>query len=328
MRAAVEPATDGDDSVEDRLAELKRAKTIRRVVSVLAVVTFAVVFYWSLLLVGFSIAELLQYRQQFLSALSDFFPTTTATVAGVQLPVLDAGAYWAFLAAQTNPTIPRAALTTLAIGFAGTVLGAPGALAFGVLGSERVTPFPLNFLFRGVMSTIRAIPALVWALIFIPLGGLSPFTATLAIGTDTVGNLGRLFTDELEEVADGPIEAIESTGGSRPQVVTFGMLSQVFRPFIAWTMYILEINVRIAVTMGLIGAGGIGQILRIERGQFHYTNMMATILVIFVLVVSVEMVSQRTRSYLRPEEADESLPTLLWRLVTGLPERMADAARR
>ncbi len=160
---------------------------------------------------------------------------------------------------------------------------------FGVLGSERVTPFPFNFLFRGVMSTIRSIPALVWALIYIPLGGLTPFTATLAIGTDTIGNLGRLFTDELEEVDEGAIEAIESTGASGPQTIVFGMLSQVFTPFIAWTMYILEINVRVAVTMGLIGAGGIGGILNTQQGLFAYTNMMATIIVIFFLVLSVEI---------------------------------------
>jgi hypothetical protein len=61
-------------------------------------------------------------------------------------------------------------------------MGAPLALLFGILGNERVTPFPLNFLFRGVMSIIRSVPSLVWALIYVPLGGISPVTATLAIG--------------------------------------------------------------------------------------------------------------------------------------------------
>jgi phosphonate transport system permease protein len=205
------------------------------------------------------------------------------------------------------------------MGFAGTVLGIPGALLLGVLGSERVTPYPFNFIFRGTMSVIRAIPALVWALIYIPLGGVSPFTATLAIGTDTMGNLGRLFTDALEEVEDGPIEAIESTGANRRQTVVFGMLSQVFTPFIAWTMYILEINTRIAVTMGLIGGGGIGYILQTQRSLFKYTNMMATILVIFLLVVSVEFVSQRVRSYIRGEEEGTSF----LKLVVEFPQRMA-----
>ena len=73
---------------------------------------------------------------------------------------------------------------------------------------------------------------------------------------DTVGNLGRLFTDVLEEIEDGPIEATETTGADEPQTVTFGMLSQVFTPFIAWTLTVFEIDVRIAVGLGIIGAGG------------------------------------------------------------------------
>ncbi|PSP55629.1 phosphonate ABC transporter, permease protein PhnE [Halobacteriales archaeon QS_1_67_19] len=313
-----------DGRIEQRLTDLKRKKTLKRVGWLIGFALFAQLFVSALDMVGFTVAELIRYWPQFREALGEFFPI--ATCAGV--PFLDFGAYLDFLAGRTDPTIPQAALTTLAIGFAGTVLGIPGALLFGVLGSERVTPFPFNFIFRGTMSTIRSIPALVWALIYIPLGGLSPFTATLAIGTDTVGNLGRLFTDALEEVEDGPIEAIESTGADRPQTITFGMLSQVFTPFIAWTMYILEINVRIAVTMGLIGAGGIGGILSTQRGLFNYTNMMATIIVIFVLVVSVEMISQRTRSYLRGDGEQEGIFSHLLRLIREFPQRMAESTWR
>ncbi|WP_423743860.1 phosphonate ABC transporter, permease protein PhnE (plasmid) [Haladaptatus sp. SPP-AMP-3] len=317
----------GTGAVERRLTELKRAKTIRRLGSLVALVVFAFLFRFALGQVGFSVSELVKYMPVFEDALGDFFPMTTYFGT---IPFIDFGAYAHFILVeqpqQNGLSFVDAALTTLSIGFAGTVLGIPGALMFGVLGSERVTPFPFNFLFRGVMSTIRSIPALVWALIYIPLGGLTPFTATLAIGTDTIGNLGRLFTDELEEVDEGPIEAIESTGASGPQTIVFGMLSQVFTPFIAWTMYILEINVRVAVTMGLIGAGGIGGILNTQQGLFAYTNMMATIFVIFFLVVSVEMLSQRTRSYLRGNDEGRGLVTHFLDLLRGVPERLGQSA--
>jgi len=92
-------------------------------------------------------------------------------------------------------------------------------------------------------------------LIFIPFLGLGPASAAIAIAFDTIGNLGRLFVDELEEIEDGPIEAMRTTGASKPQIVFFGMLSQVRTAFIAWTLYIFEINVRIGVTVGVIGAG-------------------------------------------------------------------------
>ncbi|SFR35243.1 phosphonate ABC transporter, permease protein PhnE [Halogeometricum limi] len=311
------------DRVQNALRNITIAKRVRLVFSLVVLALFAFLFTNALSEVGFSIGEIIKYWPQFTEALGEFFPP--GALLGV-IPFVDVSQYWAFIQDRNlllqfengNPVL-GAMFVTFAMGFAGTVLGIPGALLLGVLGSERVTPYPFNFIFRGTMSIIRAIPALVWALIYIPLGGVSPFTATLAIGTDTMGNLGRLFTDALEEVEDGPIEAIESTGANSPQKVVFGMLSQVFTPFIAWTMYILEINVRIAVTMGLIGGGGLGQVLQTQRGLFKYTNMMATILVIFVLVVSVEFISQRVRSYIRGNEEGTSF----LKLVVEFPQRMA-----
>jgi phosphonate transport system permease protein len=311
---------DVSDHIEQRLDDIKRLKFIRRVGMLVVAGFIALLFNLALDQVGFSIGEIVRYWPAFREALGEFFPTTSYFGAVV---FIDFGAYWSFIESRG---LLEKAIITLSMGFAGTLLGLPGALLLGVLGSERVTPFPFNFIFRGMMSTIRAIPALVWALIYIPLGGVTPFTATLAIGTDTMGNLGRLFTDALEEVETGPIEAIESTGADRRQTIVFGMLSQVVTPFIAWTMYILEINVRIAVTMGLIGGGGLGYVLSTERGLFHYTNMMATILVILFLVISVEMISQRTRSYIRAD--DDADQKGLLQLLKEFPQRMAESMWR
>jgi phosphonate transport system permease protein len=195
-------------------------------------------------------------------------------------------------------------VVTLIIGATGTVLGFPLALLLGVLGSERVVPFPLNFVFRLIMSTIRAVPALVWVLVYVPLAGISPVSAMLAVATDTIGNLGRLFTDELEEIAEGPTEAIRSTGAGRLQVVSFGMLSQVASSFIAWTLYILEINVRIAISLGVLGAGGIGQYINLRIDLLEYDQAMAGIIMVIGIVIGVEMISSRIRARLRPGEME------------------------
>lgn len=306
---------DISERVEQRFAAIRRTRRIRWIGGLVLVAVITYFFNEALGMVGFSVGELFYYWPYFSEALNNYFPTT---VYFGFLPFLDVGQYVQFI---TERNLFGQAGITLAMGFAGTILGFPLALAFGVLGSGRVTPFPFNFLFRGVMSSIRAIPALVWALIYVPLGGVSPFTATLAIATDTIGNLGRLFTDELEEIEEGPIEAIETTGAGSLQTISFGMLSQVTTPFIAWTLYIFEINVRIAVTLGIIGGGGIGQVLQTQQRLFQYTNMMASILVILLLIISVEMFSQRIRSYIRADTE----PMGFWELLKGLPRRLVES---
>jgi len=297
-----------------------------------ALVGLAVVVWYTKGVVGFNLGELVEYLPEFKQALGEYFPTTA--VFGI--PLLDVTQYWAFMVEENlvNPiwvgglAIPipgEGVMVTVSMAALGTMLGLPGALLLGTLGSERITPFPLNFVFRMTMSIIRAIPALVWALIFIPLGGVTPFTGTLAITVDTMGYLGRLFTDELEEIDDGPIDGIQSTGADSRQTVYFGMFSQVIRQYIAWTMYIFELNVRIAITLGLIGAGGLGYVLMIQRQTFQYTNMMAAIFVSVVVLLSIEMASQRIRSKLR---ADDSEPKGLFEMLKDLPQKMAESTMK
>jgi phosphonate transport system permease protein len=310
----------GESAIERRHAELRRARLFRRLWQLAVAAFIAVSFVGSLVMAGFWREEWLAYWPEFVDALTQYFPPKL--YFGL-IPFVDVGRYYRFV---NEAGLVGEAGITLAIALAGTIMGAPLALLFGILGNERVTPFPLNFLFRGVMSIIRSIPSLVWALIYVPLGGISPVTATLAIGTDTIGELGRLLTDELEEIDDGPIEGIRSTGAAEPQVITFGMITQIVRPFIAWAMFILENNVRSAVGLGIIGAGGLGVTLSIEQQTFQFTNMMATILFIVLLVLSVEMVSQRVRSYLREGDDEEGMS--LYQRLVGFPERMSDSLLR
>ncbi|GAB3415222.1 phosphonate ABC transporter, permease protein PhnE [Haloparvum alkalitolerans] len=332
-------ASDVSGAVTEQYERIVRARKVRALLAGLLILVVGYFFANALYAVELLQANLPQYFGTFLEALQDFFPFLVS-VEGFPWITFNPGGfleYWAFIQERNLIYNPEASLTdpstggplalfgeagiTLSMGFAGTIMGFPLALLFGILGSGRVTPFPFNFIFRGVMSSIRAIPALVWALIYVPLGGIGPTTATLAIATDTIGNLGRLFTDELEEIEDGPIEAMRTTGANKPQIIVFGMLSQVTTPFIAWTLYIFEINVRIAVSLGIIGGGGLGQVLNVQQGLFAFTNMMATILVILVLIISVEMFSQRLRSRLRGEDETQGFIDLL----LGFPQRMAES---
>ncbi|WP_128225256.1 phosphonate ABC transporter, permease protein PhnE [Halobacteriaceae archaeon SHR40] len=311
----------GDSPAEQKLQEMKRRKTRRRLWTLVGTVFTGVLFYASLRVIDFKLAEIIGQLDQFYDALTEYFPPTTY----FGIPFVDLGAYWSFimeenliLTIEGGQIVWGAMFVTMAVAFAGTVLGLPLALFFGVMSSERVVPYPFNFLFRGTMSLIRAIPGLVWFLILIPLAGVTPFTGALAIMVDTTGYLGRLFTDELEEIEDGPIEGIRSTGASRSQIVSFGMLSQVFRQFIAWIAFDLEHNVRAAIGLGIIGAGGLGLELYVQRQTFNYTEMMACIILIFLLAGSVELISQRVRSALREDDTVEK---------SGILEAMINAPK-
>ena len=196
------------ERVDSKKSEIRLA--VVRETLVYASIIFGLCFFQSIAVIGLSIEGVVQYLPAFRDALGQHFPLTR--VFGV--PVLEVGQYWQFIVERG---LFNLAVITLAIGFAGTAISLPFALVFGIFGSERIVPFPLNFLFRGTISIIRAIPALVWMLIYVPLGGVSPFTATLAVATETIGDMGRLFTDALIQIDEGTIEGIRSPGAdSKP----------------------------------------------------------------------------------------------------------------
>jgi phosphonate transport system permease protein len=322
-------ATTDIQDVKDRIERQTRRRRLlgAGLVAVILLLTAAGMLY-----VGFTLAELVRQLPTWLNFVAEFlnpdFVDFTETTKERGISGFDALIYSithpstiasSVFAQGTGSVLVAAAVTTIIVGFTGTVLGFPLALIFGILGSERVTPFPFNFIFRGTMSTIRAVPALVWVLIYIPLFGISAKSAILAIGTDTIGNLGRLFTDELEEIDEGPIEAISSTGAARAQTVIFGMLSQVSTSFIAWTLYVLEINTRIAISLGVVGAGGLGQYikLKIQFGSASaYAQAAAGLLMVVFIVISVELLSSRIRARLRPGEDGDG--TSLFEAIKGL----------
>lgn len=306
--------TDSTGPVREKLQSLDRLRRIRYVLYVLLVLGVIGVVYWGLGFIGFQAEVVARRYPDFLDFLVGGFLPPDFTNFTIYTKDNDINGLTALVESFSDPTritdslqnerlsLVRATLITLLLGFLGTALSFPLALTLGVLGSERVTPFPFNFIFRGLLSAIRSIPAIVWLILYTPIGPPGQVTAVLAIATDGVGNLGRLFTDELEEVDEGPIEAIRSTGASGTQTVSFGMLSQVSRSFIAWTLYILEINTRIAISLGVLGAGGLGLAVTNSVDLFRYDQAAAALIMVFITVISIELVSSRIRARLRPGE--------------------------
>jgi phosphonate transport system permease protein len=146
-----------------------------------------------------------------------------------------------------------------------------------------------------VLGFIRAVPDLVWALVFVVAVGLGPFAGMLAIAVDTLGFCGRFFADDMENADDGPAEALAATGARRLDVAACATIPAALPAFVSTALFALEKAVRSSTILGLVGAGGIGIELKVGFDMFDYPTALTVILMIAVVVVAVEQVGALLR---------------------------------
>jgi len=176
---------------------------------------------------------------------------------------------------------------TLLMAYAGTLLGAIGAFALCFLAAANVAPSRwLRMAVRRFCEICRTVPELVFALVFVIAFGLGPMAGVLAVAIHTVGALGKLFAEVVENIDMKPVEGITAGGSSWPVAMRFGALPQTTSNFVSYTLLRFEINVRSTAVMGFVGAGGIGQDLIEAIRKFYYSDVSA-ILVMIVITVSV-----------------------------------------
>lgn len=177
-------------------------------------------------------------------------------------------------------------LESVNVAWIGTIIGAALSLPLGYLAATNISPRWVTGPVRGILSAIRAFPELVLAIMFIPAFGLGPFSATLAIGLHSIGTLGKLTSEVLEGTDAGPVEAIASAGGTKLQQLRFGVSPQAMPNIIAYWLYRFEINIRASAVLGVIGAGGVGDLL-IGRLRFREWQKAGAVLLITVAVVLI-----------------------------------------
>lgn len=153
-------------------------------------------------------------------------------------------------------------------------------------------PYTLS---RLLLNILRAIPELVWALLFVRALGLGPAPGIIALGVSYSGMLGKVYADILEAVDPAPLEALQSTGASRLHLVLYGWLPQALPNVLAYTLYRWECALRASALMGFVGAGGIGQHIELSMRMFEYHEAVSMILVIFALSATVERLGDALR---------------------------------
>jgi phosphonate transport system permease protein len=187
-------------------------------------------------------------------------------------------------------------LETVQIAIIGTVVGAILAIPISVLAARNLSlGLTIWFLDRNFMNMLRTLPDLFWAMMFATAVGFGPIAGALALTVFTVAVVSKLYSESLESIDMGLIEAIRAAGGSWMQMVQFGALPQALSSYTSYVLYAFELNIRASMVLGLVGAGGIGMILETERSNFEYERVTMIILVVLVAVLVIEQVSSFIR---------------------------------
>ncbi|PSJ65317.1 phosphonate ABC transporter, permease protein PhnE [Kumtagia ephedrae] len=186
-------------------------------------------------------------------------------------------------------------LVTIQIALWGTFLAAVVAVPFGILSARNIAPWYVVQPVRRLMDACRSIHELVFAVLFVVAVGLGPFAGVMALFVHTTGILAKLFSEAVEAIDARPVEAIRATGASRLQEVVFGVVPQVMPLWMSYALYRFESNVRAATVLGVIGAGGIGQVLFESIRGFYYPQASAMLIIMLVTVSLIDLLSQQLR---------------------------------
>jgi phosphonate transport system permease protein len=191
------------------------------------------------------------------------------------------------------------ALETIDLGIFGTLGGIIMALPLAVLAAANLTPSRfLYYTARGVIGFARAVPDLVWALLFVTAVGLGPFPGALALSVHSIGMLGRLFAETIEHMDMAPIDALTLTGARRIQVFSHGAIPSILPSFVGIALYRLDENIRSSLVLGFVGAGGIGFELLSAMSLFQYQLVSLLLIVTFVIVIAAQRLSALLRARL------------------------------
>ena len=188
--------------------------------------------------------------------------------------------------------------------FLATLFAIPVAFVLSFMSAKNVvmgSPLAhvIYFVLKAIMNLTRSIEALVWAIIFSVWVGIGPFAGMLALMIHSIASLTKQYAEMVETVSDGPIEGVRACGANKLQTIWFAIVPQVILPYISFTVYRWDINVRMATIIGLVGGGGIGTMLIQYQGQGMWPEVGTIIFVIAIVVWAMDLASTSIREALK-----------------------------
>jgi phosphonate transport system permease protein len=194
---------------------------------------------------------------------------------------------WSYL-----PRLGQRLLETLEMAFLGTVIAMVLSLPLGLLAARNTTPWPwLGAALRELMTFMRAMPDLVWAMLFVSAVGLGPLAGVMSIALVSVGFMGRFFAEAIEVIDPKPVEAVAANGAGWLQVRTFAVIPQAAPDLLGIVFYLFDHNVRQSAVIGMVGAGGIGYELIMSMHLFEYDHLIMLMVAIYLVVSTIDRIS-------------------------------------
>jgi len=195
-----------------------------------------------------------------------------------------------------TPLYLRLMLETLAIGVCGTTLAIILSAPLGLLAARNITSSHwLYNLSKELTNLLRAMPELIFALVFVAAVGLGPIAGVMAIGLHTTGFLGKFYAEAIENLDPNPIEAIDATGARFSQKISHAVVPLMMPLFNSYNLFLLDRNIRASTVMGIVGAGGIGFELIMNTRLFEIQKVVTMIIVILIAIIGVEWISNVLR---------------------------------
>lgn len=201
---------------------------------------------------------------------------------------------WAYFRYVTEPM-----LATVRMAVIGTTFGGIVAIPFALFSASNIVRIPVVYqIARFIMNLIRTIPELLLAALFVPIFGIGEIPGILAISVFSFGVIAKLLYEAIEAIDPGPLEAMTAVGANKIQWIYFGVVPQAIAHYMSYFLYSFEINIRAAAVLGYVGAGGIGLYLNNALSYFQYDRVMTIIIYTFVVVIIIDVISNRIREKL------------------------------
>ena len=189
---------------------------------------------------------------------------------------------------------------TIEIAFLGTFIAIVLSIPLGLFSARNLAPNYFVYLIcKTIVIFFRAIPEFIIAMILVIAIGFGAMPGVLALGLHTMGFLAKFYAEDIEHINKGPIDALKSSGATKSQIISFGVIPQILPSFVANNLYILDRNVRMATMLGIVGAGGIGYELQSSFRMFQYERVSAIIILIFITIFVIDHLSSFVRSKIK-----------------------------